>query len=464
MKKFLSTAAALGLVVGLAATASALELKVKGSYDVDGYYLNQGLGAASGAGTNPWDFSDPYTRAGFMAVTGIEGVGDDSKSDDWYWHEFRLQPTLQINDKLELRGDIRLVDSNSVWGAQDDLMRFDGGGIRMDKLWMIYDSPVGRIEVGRRPAGSWQYDFVNSGTAADRIMWWAPAMDNFKAYAFLQKSLEQDGYSLNDSDLDTDYYEVAGGYGAEGINAWLGLGWNADRSKDVAVTGFSTDTYRIKGYGDVKISDMFMALGEFDYKWGTREYNSGAADSDISSLAGLVAGVGMFGDLTTVLGYAYISGQEGPDAQGNADLTAYDTKNGMGADFEPLYILTGSACNILNGDLGSSVVGDAVRTSGAHAVVLLADFKASEDLTLHGGLGWGKADDTSGLAALLGLPDNIDDAYGYEVDLGLAYQLYQNLTYEVHFGWWAVGDFAELGVGVQTEDVYLLSHHLSMQF
>ena len=26
-------------------------------------------------------------------------------------------------------------------------------------------------------------------------MWWAPAMDNFKAYAFLQKSEERDGYA-----------------------------------------------------------------------------------------------------------------------------------------------------------------------------------------------------------------------------------------------------------------------------
>ena len=33
MKKFLSTAVALGLVAGLAASASALELKVKGNYE-----------------------------------------------------------------------------------------------------------------------------------------------------------------------------------------------------------------------------------------------------------------------------------------------------------------------------------------------------------------------------------------------------------------------------------------------
>jgi hypothetical protein len=37
MKKFLSTAVALGMVAGLAATASALELKIDGKYTVDGF-------------------------------------------------------------------------------------------------------------------------------------------------------------------------------------------------------------------------------------------------------------------------------------------------------------------------------------------------------------------------------------------------------------------------------------------
>lgn len=447
MKKFLSTAVALGMVAGLAATASALELKVTGKYVADGYYISQGNGAAGGGGVFPFD-------------------ADDADSDSFYWHTFRFDPTLIINDKVQIKGDIRLVDSNSVWGSQDDLQRFDGGGVRVNKVWLVYDSPIGKWEVGRRPAGAWMGGFVNSGTAADRIMWWAPAMDNFKAYAFLQKSEEKDGYDGTLENNDNDYYEVAGGYVAEGVNAWLGLGWGANKTNDLTTVdeetgavnlGSSTDMYRIKGYGDFVINEMFTVAGEFDYKWGQTEFNNNAPDRDIDSFAGIISGIGNFGDLSASLHYAYISGAE-VDANGNIDTAAYDANNGMGADFEPLYILTGSACNILNGDLGANLVGTAVRTSGAHAIVALADFKASEDLTLHGGLGWGKADETDWLGP------NIDDDYGWEVDLGLAYKLYQNLTYEIHFGWWAVGDFAELGGAAQSEDIYLLSHHLSMKF
>ena len=44
MKKFLAAAVAFGMVAGVAATASALELKVKSKYVADGYYINSGSG------------------------------------------------------------------------------------------------------------------------------------------------------------------------------------------------------------------------------------------------------------------------------------------------------------------------------------------------------------------------------------------------------------------------------------
>jgi len=74
---------------------------------------------------------------------------------------------------------------------------------------------------------------------------------------------------------------------------------------------------------------------------------------------------------------------------------------------------------------------------------------------MSGAVGWGQADEAPGI---------LDDSYGWEVNLGMAYKLYDNLTYELHFGWWATGDFFELGGLTETEDVMLLSHHLSMKF
>lgn len=429
MKKFLSAAVALGMVAGLAATASALELKVKGTYKADGYYISQGNGAAGGGGVFP--FNDDTSNA----------LRDgDAKSDSWYQHTFRIDPTLVINDKIQVKSDLRIVDSNTVWGSQDDLDLNDGGNFKVKKLWMTYDSPIGKLEVGRRPAGAWMGGFVNSGSSADRIMWHAPKMDNFKAYAFLQKKEERDGYDGTLSNDDNDYYEVAAGYVAEGTTLWLGVGANRDSS------AIDDNMIRVKGYGDIALNSTFTLATEFDVKRGDK------GDVDYDSHAFIISAIGNFGDLSASLHYATISGDNDTDATKNG---VYDVNMGTGKDFEPLYILTGSAANILNGDRGANLVGTAVRTAGAHAIVGLADFKASEDLTLHGGIGWGKADDA---------PAGVDDEYGIEVDLGMAYNLYQNLTYELHFGFWSVGDFAKLGGMTESEDIYLLSHHLTMKF
>ena len=465
MKKFLSTAVALGMVAGLAASASALELKVKGKYVADGFYINSGTGIFGGVA--PWDLETTSRN-----IFG-NSLGDEPSNDDWYQHTFRIDPSLIINDKVQVKSDIRLVDSNSVWGSQDDLQRFNGGGVRVNKLWLTYESPIGKLEVGRRPAGAWMNAFVNSGTAADRIMLWAPKMDNFKGYAFLQKSEERDAYDTltqvgvigadgnpvidvltgrqqtvnmwnGEDNFDNDYYEVAGAYVTEGMNFWLGLGTQQDNGPK------NIDMWRVKGYGDFAINDAHSLYFEFD--WKTGEAGPEASSLDIASQAFIAGWMGNFGDFSTSLHYLYISG----DNTADDELTAYSPTKGTGADFEPLYILTGSKTNVLNGDMGLSPVGTAVRTSGAHAVAWLGDFKVSEDLTLHGGLGWGQADEA---------PAGWDDAYGWELDLGLAYKVYQNLTYAVHFGWWAVGDFAKLGYSdLETQDIILLSHHLSMKF
>ena len=423
MKKFLSVVVAFGMVAGVAATASALELKVKGKYVADGFYIDQG---------------------GARIFSTMPMKDDNSGNNDWYQHTFRIDPTLIVNDKIQVKSDIRLVDSNSVWGSQDDLQRFNGDGLRVNKLWLTYDSPVGKVEVGRRPAGAWMNAFVNNGTAADRIMWWLPKTDNVKAYAFLQKSTERDAYDGTEDNADNDYYEVAGAYVADNMNIWVGIGTRQDNGMG------NVDMWRVKSYGDFAMGDAGKLYYEVD--WLTGDKGPDAASIDIKGSAFIAGWMGNFGNVSPSVHYAYISGDNTAD---NED-TAYSPSKGMGSDFEPLYILTGQATNVLNGDRGPNAVGSAVRQAGAHAIVALADYKVSEDLTLHGGLGWGMADEAAA---------GQDDEYGWEVDLGMAYKLYQNLTYAIHLGYWAVGDFAKMGaMNLETEDVVLLSHHLSMKF
>ncbi len=468
MKKILATAVALGLVVGVAASASALELKITGRYQVEGYYLNQGNGAAGGGGIIPWN------DATYKTITGKTG---HAGNDDWYENGFRIKPNLIINDKIQIKSEIRLIDKETVWGHQEDngdLRTKNGGNMNVKKLWLLYDSPIGRWEIGRQPAGSWGSDFVNSGTAADRIMFRPNLPEHWHGYAFLEKQVENDAYNSNLNDHDNDYYEVSAGYTKNRTNVWLGAGLTRDKDPQDASNQLKGGTYfggnaYFPGKNDFKrittyhtmgflqqgLTDNLTLVGEFDYKWGHKEFTgTSKPDQDISAWAYFAALAGNYGDLSTTLGYAHIDGDSKPND--NTDH-AYDVVNGTGTDFQPLYILTGSAANILNGYRGSCLVGTMVREAGVNAFVALADYKTTDKLTLHAGIGTGWA---------ASQPAGWNNAYGWEFDLGAAYKLYNNLTYEVHFGYWAVGDFAKgpSNSGFNTQDVYLVSHSLTMKF
>ena len=422
MKKFLSVAVALGMVAGVAATASALELKTKGLYKVDGYWID---GASS---------------------SGV-AISPDATDSDWFQHTFKVNADLIVNDKITIKSDIRFIDSNTMW--QDKGGTNNGGYFDVNKLWMVYKSPVGKFEIGRRPAGAWGLPFVSSGTNADRLFWHLPTGDGpMKAYVFTQKFNENDYAGGVDSDSpfisgfnggDKDYYELGVGHKAKGMTIYGGLGTLQQDSVDYSM-------YRLKFYGVIAAGPGNLVF-ETDYKTG-----DASANVDINSYAAMLGYMGSAGNISYMAGVATITGDNDSDASENS---AYDPKNGTGADFEPLYILTGNRTNVLNGDRGADPVGSAVRQSGVVAAVATADYKASEDLTLHGGFGWGMADDA---------PAGWDDDYGIELDFGVAYKLYQNLTYDLHLGYWMVGDFGDMGGANEAEDVMLLSNHLTMKF
>jgi opacity protein-like surface antigen len=101
-----------------------------------------------------------------------------------------------------------------------------------------------------------------------------------------------------------------------------------------------------------------------------------------------------------------------------------------------------------------------MSTAGVHGVVLAADYAVSDRLKLHGAIGWAQADE----AEITGYT-NRDDDYGWEYNLGAAYKLLDNLTYEAHFGYLDTGDyFKSTATTDDTENVYLLTHSLTMTF
>jgi hypothetical protein len=105
---------------------------------------------------------------------------------------------------------------------------------------------------------------------------------------------------------------------------------------------------------------------------------------------------------------------------------------------------------------------------GAMALAAYAMYQFNEKLSFNGAAGYVWADKT---------PDGVDDAMGFEVDLGLSYKLLDNLTYSATFAYMAPGDMFDdlasiintateeiFGESTGTNNIYLLLHNLTMTF
>ncbi len=465
MKKVLSTVAAFGLVAGMATGAAALELKVKGEYIVDGFYVDNGgyYGEKANPGAAP---TDGDGGSGFRLASDYKNPllrDNESNSDAWLQHMFNMEAEMVVNDKISMKSRIRLVSDSTVWGVQDDRDTHNGGNMSIERLWLSYKSPIGLWEIGRRPAGAWGLAFLDNAYGGDRIFWNSAKMfgEEFSVYAFFEKLTEGEAYYATTDNMDSDYYEVAGTMKGGWGSATLGYGLKLDNTKngsnapDVwSLTTYEDTVNRIKGCGQFKIGGNMGFDTEFDYLFGERSYDH-KADQDINQFAFIADFNAKMDALTGHAMYFFVSGDS--NSKDN-DLESFGGgKIGSGGDFEPLYILTGSFGNILNSDQGAANPwGDAAKMAGANAFIFTADYAINQDVTLHAGLGYAMAaDELSGW----------DDSYGFEYNVGAAYKLVDNLVYAVHLGYLDTGDFFTLGTKFKDVDsLFLASHHLTMSF
>lgn len=466
MKKVLSTIAALGLVAGLASTASAVEFKMSGKYMVEGVYMS--------------DYTDNTIVGGGPgenAIMPIETSSTNNPSTGYYLHTFEVRPTMQVNDKISMSSVIRLAD-DTMWGGQTDGDTDVGRGIGNDfggaagdvyvqQLYMDYASPIGKMRFGRVSAGNWGTPYQDWDNNADRIIWWPSflASGPLSTQLYIQKSVDNSNIA-NESAYDSDKYVARVHYKTEALNAGLEYAYGNNLSTGANVVVDPLDPlFSVTDRSDVKqdvaafavynFANYFVA-GEMIHYFGKVDFDDATPDQDYDSWGGLAMVGGKFDALSVSLAYMY---NEGDDMNSNDKenvLNATGASAGTGDMFEPLYILTGRHTGILNNDVNNGLTA-ASSTAGAHAVVLAADYAVSNQMTLHGAVGWAQADEE--------LITNQDLDYGWEYNVGAAYKLLDNLTYEAHFGYLDAGDFFNLdGTADISNNVYILTHSLTMTF
>lgn len=422
MKKILSAVAALGLVAGMATVAAAADLSVTGKYVVEGIYVSNAGDAADG-----------------RTIAGGANPFYETASDSFYMHTFQLLPTMKVNDSITMKSDIRFRKEARFGVAAEnggqDTAAGNISGVDFNKIYMEYASPIGKITVGRTPAGAWGTPFLDSATAADRIMW-APNMVSapWSVLLYTQKTLEADSQNGgNNVGQDTDQYHVGVGYSTDNTTVKLGVFNNRFQATDLNST-----TYDLMGV--FKFGGNYSLVADLVHVGGDVTATT-SWDAD----GALLMGTGQFDNLTASLAYVYASGEDTVSADTEALMA---NTGGLGKDFQPLYIFTGDAMHILNQDEKSgSGAGVAAANAGVHCYALMADYKVSDRLTLHGAIAYGEADETLAYGA------NVDDSFGMEYNIGAAYKLVDNLTYEAHFGYVDAGDFFKLGNAADRKSV-----------
>jgi hypothetical protein len=443
MKKVLSTVAALGLVAGLASTAAAVEFKMSGKYLVDGAYLSD-------------------ARGNGLDVT--EAAGESTPSDAYFLHTFEMKPTMKVNDKISMGANIRLAD-DTFWGGQaggdtDTTGRGIGeaaGDVEVWHLYMDYASPIGKMRFGRTPAGPYGTAFNDPDLRRDRVMLWPSflASGPFSTLFYIQKNNDsfQTGTHVDETDTDSDTYTARFYYKTDSMDTGLNYSFMNNMTSDL----LSDRKYDLTVYGKFKMDNFFLN-GELTHFFGEKDWDAAATlDRDYDSWAGMLQVGAKLDALTPSLMYFYASGQDMNATAANGGDIENALTTGTGDLFEPLYILTGRHTGMLNNDLFDNYTGT-MSTAGVHAVVAAVDYAVSNQLSLHGAIGWAQADEEQAVGQ--------DDEYGWEYNVGAAYKLLDNLTYEAHFGYLDTGDFFN-GAGNTpdiTENVYVLTHSLTMTF
>jgi hypothetical protein len=476
MKKVLVTVAALGLVFGVAANALALDKpsraaeseepdtlrrvpaptapgvalwSVSGQWVLAGAYLSNGYGAPGGAAVNP--VNDPPF------------VGPSDSNDAFYIYSFKILPVLQVNDKIAVKGELRFVD-RAVLGATDI-----SGDSRQDnrmKLYTVYmewDSPYGKTRFGRTPAGAWGTSkFLDSTRQGQRLMWWPNMMpENWSALLFTEKLAERDagvppGDGPNVSDADTDAYYVGLSYkadfGSTNSALWFVRNATSDEGVDTLSPYTSANLWLNGKYN-------FDAITfEWELDWGFGEASSTVYQNTLAFMGDVAWKTG---DFTLGGLFIYCSGDDTPSDDDKE--TACGNDRGTGRDFNPYQIMMGDYMNLWNGDnpLSGNSIHPSLQTSssantGLWSIGAYGKFAMSPKMSLSGEVGYFAATDE-----LTGY----DDDYGLELGIGMGYKLMDNLSYNAHFSYLMTGDFFKEGSSnLETEDIYLIAHALSMKF
>jgi hypothetical protein len=454
------------------------------------------------------------TTKGYMDVTGINinnniidrGIGAGNTNDSaasWYQMEMVVDTVLHINDKVRIFGQFTVMERG--WGGNSVGTNEDGGAFGnaalnqnyrgahnfwWERLYLSFPLFGGTLYVGRMGGGGWAYPYQDAEDNRDRIKY-VRKFGHITVLGVIEQLAEADGAvnglnaltiapaggdPFDTSHGDVDSYAVGAVIPFSKNILYRPLFYYIDRQNTAAAAGFGG----ADGYTGIFMQGLMIKAGPFkmdaevNYRWTDRKNvfqnpgpdrilgtidDLGAEDWDEGQWSYWIDAGVTFGPAEIALGTFFL---EGTDERFNR----WENRSlwGIGAEFQPLLLLTSEDCGLLWNSAG--VPNGSVGLSGFEAYYLRAGYKISDSMKLTAILGYMEADEMLAGSHWDGVR-SADDEIGWEFDIGFEWKFMPNIKYVAEFAYLATGDyfdtfnFAGNGVGTDvSNDVWGMRHML----
>ena len=462
MKKLLIGFLAVGLVMGIAMTASAQpNIKASGQLYVYGSYVD-----------NMTLLKDGKSRANIA-------------------NRLRMQFEIQVQEGLKLT--TRFDALERVWGEQPAAAApspgssgWTGGqaatterNISWERAYVTFNALYGVFDVGYQQSRAWGTCAFCDDSDSDAGIHYRYMMGPWTFGLEYEKRADasasgegsgQGGAQLGGTDNDHDVYHIYTIY--RGTTGQAGLRFEMDRDATNGKFGAGgAGITRVAPFGTAGLTSVewvstfyelspyvqwkfgpFDVEGELHYIWGKTDYNGATQDVDRKGYSLYLMGKYTMGAFYGGLEFAWITGDDPTTTDKNeAGLTG-------GTSWDPMLMYGHYWYGKFEGSMGPA--SGATVSNQEQNVIMFKPFvgwKITPQLELVAQYAWLKADEVT---------PGRDDEYGKEFDIYATYKIYNNLTYTVGFGYFWTGDWFK-GTPAQNfnvDDNYLVMNALNFAF
>jgi hypothetical protein len=453
MKKLWLFLLSLGLVMAFSVSAFAADVKFSGEYYAAGLYLNHADLREAGPTT--------YTRSTAFFYQRLR-LGTD----------FVVSPCLRLVTRMDIMERVWEPDNTAVAaGISDDARNLD-----FDVAYIDYVSPIGKFQVGYMPDYAWGTIWANrtTGPTAGQIKYFLPIGPVTMVFAYAKEdendfSVQYPASVANDRDQNSIRIGPIFNWKANNFSGETGVLFTYDdvRQNRGAPTFFKQDVYTIQPYFKTKIGPV-SAQGEINYAFGERRWEDGIPleDIDINSFSAFLDADANFGIVSIGGSAAFVQGQD-PD-----DTDEINSQLSGGRDWDPCLIMFNNTTQV-------TWVAPQIRTWVPPAAETAAggNYKAGpigemrNAWFVQGRIGITPIPKLTFMTSLsyAGTHEdpapNVDDDYGWEVDVTGTYKITNNLTYMLGGAYLWTGDYFQAGVASHdVEDNYMIINKLTLNF